>query len=89
MTPLEMARFIKANRKRQLDDYKMLAQVGYSGGCIGSMAFAKRRPGFNEVFKFPEEEKDEHFDVDASKAQMLALAETINRSSRRSKKGGK
>lgn len=88
LTALEMAQFISASRKRQIDEWKMLAQVGYSSGNIGSMAFAKRRPSFKEVFNFPEEDKEAP-SADVYEAQMLAWTEQMNRADRKRRKGGK
>ena len=51
-----MASFVEARRRRQLDDWKFMAQVGYSSGIIGSMALSKTRPRFTDVFNFPKEE---------------------------------
>lgn len=83
-----MAQFVDANRKRQLDEHRMLAEVGYVAGIIGSMALAKRRPSFKEVFDFPEPEHPVE-DPEAYKQKMLAWAEQVNRADRKSRKGGK
>lgn len=72
-----MISFIEAGRKRQLDEWKMLANVGYSAGMVGSMAFSKSRPRFDEIYNFPKEEKTE--DLDSQKAEMLAWAANVNR----------
>lgn len=83
-----MAKFIKASRKRQLDEWKFLANVGYSTGCLGSMALAKRRPRFEEMFNFPKEDV-KRVDIESSKSQMIVWAEKVNREARKSSKGGK
>lgn len=84
LTPKEMAEFIEANHKRQVDDWRMIANVGYSAGCIGSMALAKKRPRFDEVFNFPEEKSTN--EVEVNKAQMIVWAENMNREYRKSQK---
>jgi hypothetical protein len=77
-----MASFVEARRKRQLDDWRFMAQVGYSSGIIGSMSLSKTRPRFADVYNFPkEEEKLES--VERKKAEMLAWAANMNRISRR------
>ena len=79
-----MAVFIQANRKRQLDDWKMLSQVGYSAGVIGSMALQKDRPKYEQIFRFPSD--SDKSEVELSKAQMIALAEQVNREYRKREK---
>nr|DAH56648.1 MAG TPA: hypothetical protein [Caudoviricetes sp.] len=80
-----MALFIDAGRKRQMDEWKHLANASYAAGCIGSMAFAKKRPRFDEVFKFPDTE-DRTKDIQVHKAQMIAWATSTNRAYRKAQK---
>lgn len=87
LTPLEMAQFIRARHRHQLDEWKLIAETGYSAGLIGSMSLAKSRPKFKEVFNFPEEEQ--RSEVEISKAQMIVWAETANKEYRKRHKGGK
>ena len=85
LTVAEMASFIEARRRRQLDDWKFMAQVGYSAGIIGSLALSKTRPRFGDVFNFPKDE-DKLASVEKKKAEMLAWAANVNRRSRRREK---
>lgn len=80
-----MVSFVEARRRKQLDDWKMMASVGYSSGIIGSMAFSKSRPRFKDIYNFPEDDKVD--DVERKKAEMLAWAANVNRQFRRSVKG--
>lgn len=74
-----MAAFINMRKKRQLDDWQMLASVGYSTGLIASMSLSKTRPRFNDIYNFPKEKTSPtDTDVEFSKAQMLAWALKIN-----------
>lgn len=81
LTVAEMASFVESRRRKQLDDWKMIAQVGYSTGIIGSMALSKTRPRFNDIYNFPEE--TQKTDVERSKLEMIAWAENVNRLARR------
>ena len=81
LTLAEMASFIKAKRRQEMDLYKVLANVGYTTGMLASMSLSKRRPRFSECFRFPDEEK-KPIDLDRAKAQMLVWAERVNRESR-------
>lgn len=88
LTAGEMASFIKANRKRELEQNKVNASIGYATGVLASMSLSKRRPRFSEVFNFPKDE-DERFNVEQHKAQMLVWAERTNRLSRKENKSGR
>lgn len=81
LTVAEMASFIEARRRKQLDDWRMMANVGYSSGIIGSMSFSKTRPRFNDIYNFPKEE--EVNSVEKNKAAMLAWAANLNRQAKR------
>ena len=83
LTVAEMASFVESRRRKQLDDWKMIAHVGYYTGIIGSMAFSKTRPRFNDIYNFPKENQKP--DVERSKLEMIAWAENINRIARRRK----
>lgn len=85
MTAAEMASFVKARSKAQLDWIKSMAHIGYSTGIISSMSLAKRRPAFKEVFNFPDEKKP-ITDVEANKRQLLVWAAQMNRLDRRARK---
>lgn len=74
----ELVDFVEANRKRQLDDWKMLAQVGYSAGIVGSMSLSKTRPKFEDMFNFPQEEKKIEEDTEVHKVRMIAWAQQMN-----------
>lgn len=87
LTLAEMASFISARRKKELEDKKFYAQIGYSAGVVASSTFAKRRPRFEGMFNFPQ--TDGKPDLAKSKAEMVIWAETVNRLARKSKKGGK
>ena len=78
LTVAEMASFVEARRKKQLDDWRMLANVGYSTGIIASMAFSKGRPRFEDIYNFPKEEEKVN-DIDRKKAEMIAWAANVNR----------
>ena len=78
LTVAEMVSYIEARRKKQLDDWKMMANVGYSTGIIGSMAFSKSRPRFKDIYNFPEDEERVN-DVERKKAEMTAWAANVNR----------
>ena len=80
LTLAEMASFIKAKRRQEMDWVKVLANVGYTAGAIGSMSLSKRRPRFSECFKFPDDDKP--VNLETAKSQMLAWAERVNRASR-------
>lgn len=80
-----MVSFVEARRKKQLDDWKMMANVGYSTGIIGSMSFSKSRPRFKDIYNFPEED-DKVNNVERKKAEMTAWAINVNRRSRGSVK---
>lgn len=80
-----MADFIRASRKRQLDEWRILANVGYNAGLLGSMALSKRRPKFDDMFSFPKE-SEPIADVEKSKAQMLVWASQMNREYRKAMK---
>lgn len=82
-----MVSFVEARRRRQLDDWKMMAIVGYSSGIIGSMSFSKTRPRFEDIYNFPEYDDNRVDDVERKKAEMLAWAANVNRQFRRSVKG--
>lgn len=82
----EMAAFIKAQRKRDLDFTKTLANVGYSTGMLASMSLSKKRPKFGDMFQFPKETPDIDR-LDKYKLQMMAWAEQSNRLTRRKKRG--
>lgn len=81
-----MVSFVEARRKKQLDDWKMMANVGYSTGIIGSMSFSKSRPRFKDIYNFPEDD-DKVNDVERKKAEMTAWAINVNRQARGSVKG--
>lgn len=76
-----MVSFVESRRRRQLDDWKMLAYVGYSTGIIGSMALSKTRPRFDDIYNFPKENQKP--DVERSKLEMIAWAENVNRIARK------
>lgn len=80
LTVAEMASFVEARKRKQLDDWKMVANVGYSTGLIASMSLSKTRPRFNEIYNFPkdEKEKDKKLEVERYKLQMRAWAENMN-----------
>lgn len=80
-----MVSFVEARRRKQLDDWRMMANVGYSSGIIGSMAFSKSRPRFKDIYNFPEEHERVN-DVERRKAEMIAWAANVNRRFRRSVK---
>ena len=81
-----MVSFVEARRRKQLDDWKMMASVGYSTGIIGSMAFSKSRPRFKDIYNFPEYDDNRVNDVERRKAEMIAWAANLNRQFRRSVK---
>lgn len=81
-----MVSFVEARRRKQLDDWKMMASVGYSSGIIGSMSFSKSRPRFKDIYNFPEYD-DKVDDVERKKAEMIAWAANVNRQFRRRVKG--
>ena len=64
----------------------MLASVGYASGIVGSTALAKRRPRFDELFKFPKD-PNESINLEKSKADMIVWAERVNREARKEMKG--
>lgn len=80
-----MADFIRASRKHQLDEWRILANVGYNAGLLGSMALTKRRPKFDDMFSFPKEDEPTA-DVEKNKAQMLVWASQMNREYRKAMK---
>ncbi len=82
LTFYELASFVEARRKRQLDDWRMMANVGYTAGIVGSMSFSKTRPRFEELFNFPKEETKID-NVDKHKAEMMAWAFNVNRQNRK------
>ena len=86
LTLAEMASFISAKRKKEMEQNKLLAQIGYSGGMIASLSLAKKRPEFSEVFNFPKTEEINKNDIEKSKAGMLVWAEEMNRLVRKPKK---
>ena len=88
LSAAEVAVFIEVRRRRLLDDQKMLAQMSYSAGVLGSMALAKKMPKFEQVFKFPDDVKKEvtKTDIERSKLEMMALAANLNAQVQRSKK---
>ena len=88
LTLAEMASFISANEKRERHLLKLFAQIGYSAGLVGSTALAQRKPRFEDLFSFPENEQPAP-NLETSKRQMLVWAETVNRQARRQSKGGK
>ena len=89
LTPAEMASFIKARRKQEMDITKVNSYIGYAAGIVGSAALSKKRPKFSDLFNFPKD-PDEKIDFERSKAMMLVWAETANRADRKkSRKGGK
>lgn len=79
LTVAEMALFIKCQRRRQRDEWRMLAQVGYSGGIVGSMSLSKSRPKFEELFNFPVDEEHQKELIERSRKQMIAWAANVNR----------
>ena len=85
LTVAEMVDFIRASRRRQLDDWRVLANVGYNAGLLGSMALSKRRPKFDDMFSFPKE-SEPIADAEKSKAQMLVWASQMNREYRKAMK---
>lgn len=86
MTLYEMASFIKAKKKKALDDTKTAANIAYSAGIVASMSMSKRRPTFKEVFPFPDTDGRKLTDVEINKKQMLVWAEEVNRMARRRKR---
>lgn len=80
LSAAEVAVFVEVRHRRLLDDQKMLAQMSYSAGVLGSMALAKKMPRFEQVFKFPDdvEKGITKMDVERSKAEMMALAANLN-----------
>ena len=87
MTVVELADFVKIRRKRQIDEQKAVAQAAYVAGCIGSMALARNRPRFEDVFSFPKDES-KSTEVEKSRLQMIAYAEYVNREARKTMRGG-
>lgn len=79
LTPNEMASFISARRRHEIDNQKMLARMSYSAGMLGSMSLAKRFPKFEEVFSFPSDKPDNAEDIERSKLEMMAFAANMNR----------
>lgn len=86
LTFSQMAYFINANRKKEMEKYKILARICYSAGIVASSTFAKRKPKFEDLFNFPED-KNNSSNSDLIKAQMLYWAQNINRLDRKSRKG--
>lgn len=86
LTLAEMASFLSARKKHELAQQKMLAQIGYSAGIIGSMALTKSRPRFEEIFSFPREQVA--VDANLMKARMLVWAQNSNRVDRKNKNKG-
>lgn len=78
LTFAEMASFVEAQKRRQIDEWKMLASVGYSTGLIGSMSLSKSRPRFDDIYNFPKDEPVIKDAVEHSKLEMLAIAANIN-----------
>lgn len=89
LTLAEMASFISANEKMERHRLKLLAQIGYSAGLMGSTALAQRKPRFEDLFSFPKEDENNSTNIEQSKKQMLVWAETVNRLARKKSKGGK
>ena len=88
LTFAEMASFIGAAKRRQLDDWRMASQIGYSAGIIASMSLQKTRPRFDEVFNFPKDSVTRgSSEIDAHKARMIVWAEQVNREYRKGVKG--
>ena len=87
MTVVELADFVQIMRKRQIDEQNAVAQAAYVAGCIGSMALARNRPRFEDVFSFPKDES-KSTEVEKSRLQMIAYAEYVNREARKMMRGG-
>lgn len=85
LTLAEMASFISANRRAELERSKLLARIGYSAGMLGSMSLAKKRPRFEEIFQFPHSQDNQN-NATRLKAQMLVWAEQMNRLARKTAK---
>jgi len=79
LSAAEVAVFVEVKQRKALDDQKMLAQMSYSAGVLGSMSLARRLPKFSEVFVFPEDKKEiTAQDVERSKLEMIAFAMALN-----------
>lgn len=87
LTLAEMASFISARRRYEIGFYKKLAQIGYSAGLVGSSTLARRKPRFEDLFTFPNDETPVN-NVELMKAQMLVWAQNVNRLDRKRKRGG-
>jgi hypothetical protein len=76
-TYAELSEWVMANRKRQLEGWKFLSKVGYSTGVVASMALAKSRPAYEEVWNFGDERKVAS--VEELENAMMAWAANANR----------
>lgn len=72
-----MASFIAAQEKREADDLKKMAKIGYTVGILSSMSLSKTRPSFEEVFGFKDDVPPEEV-LKRSKNEMLAWAINMN-----------
>ena len=77
LTVAEMARFIDAREKKEFDDLKKMAKVGYTVGILASMSLSTKRPSFEEAFGFRDEASKEQ-SIERSKNEMLAWAINMN-----------
>lgn len=77
LTLVELTEYVQANVKREREHNKFLTQVGYSTGVIASMALAKRRPKYEDVWG-ADHSSDTH-SVELFKKKMTAWAANVNR----------
>lgn len=88
MTGGEMAAYIAAQRRRDIQVLKNLSQIAYAAGLVASTSLSTKRPRYEDLFSFTDEEnKIQPSDIELHKRQMLVWAENVNRAARASKRG--